>query len=401
MFLRTITLRQFRSHRQLDLSVDPGVNLLIGQNGAGKTNIIEALAMLATGISPRGAETENLVEWGQDGFAIKGDFAYETPGFDPITLEMKYRIGSTRQVRQNERIAVKLRELIGRVPLVSFVPEDLSLVKGEPDLRRRAVNMILSQVDPQYAEALRRYAEAVKSRNAAMRQLADGAIEQEAIEPWNSAVIEHGIYLCRKRNEFLDDFSKRVAPVQQRISDGRETIKLEYKPSFGGPWDGTAATRWRNEMARLEAAEAASGTTLIGPHRDDFIFLMNGRPARAYASEGQKRTAAVAFKLAEIPYIQEKLRQKPICLLDDVLSELDADRAAHLLDELSRTGQCFVTMTGLESWPRGRELPAAVFRVDASGVRLDNDVIPAKAGERDLHNFLEPSLSAGSPLSGG
>jgi DNA replication and repair protein RecF len=310
-----------------------------------------------------------LVEWGQDGFAIKGEFAYEKSGFDPITLEMKYRLGSSRVVRQNERITVKLRELIGRVPLVSFVPEDLSLVKGEPDLRRRAMNMILAQVDPIYSETLRRYTEAVKSRNAALRQLADNAIEKDAVEPWNEAVIENGLVLCKKRSEFLEDFSARVSAVQERISNGQEDVRLEYRPSFVGPWGATAAERWRADMNRLEAAEIASGTTLVGPHRDDILFLMNGRPSRFFASEGQKRTSAVAFKLAEIPYIQEKLAQKPICLLDDVLSELDAERAAHLLDELSRTGQCFVTMTGLESWPRERELPAAVFRVDASGVR--------------------------------
>ena len=147
MYLRSIALRQFRNHRQLELNVEPGVNLFIGANGAGKTNVIEAVAVLATGFSPRGAEPENMVEWNQDGFAVKGEFFYEKEGFDPITLEMKYRVGAMRTIRQNGQIAVKLRDLIGRVPLVSFVPEDLSLVKGEPDLRRKAINMILCQVD--------------------------------------------------------------------------------------------------------------------------------------------------------------------------------------------------------------------------------------------------------------
>lgn len=371
MFLRSITLRQFRNHRLLELGVEPSVNLLIGPNGAGKTNIIEALAVLATGVSPRGAETEAMVEWDQDGFAIKGDFLYEADGADPITLEMKYRLGSTRVIRQNESTVVKLRELIGRVPLVSFVPEDLSMVKGEPELRRRAVNMILSQVDPVYAATLRRYVEAVKARNAALRQLAEGRLDRDALEPWNTVVIESGLYICRKRAEFLDDFSQRVAQVQERISNGRESVRLQYRPSFAGPWDDTATERWRAEIKRCEAQELAIGSTATGPHKDDILFLMDGRAARSFASEGQKRTMAVAFKLAEIPFIQETLAQKPICLLDDVLSELDAERAAHLLDELSRTGQCFVTMTGLESWPRHRDLPAAVFRVDASGVRRE------------------------------
>ncbi|MCG3205150.1 MAG: DNA replication and repair protein RecF [Elusimicrobia bacterium] len=371
MFLRTITLRQFRNHKELQLEVESGVNLLIGSNGAGKTNVIEAIAVLTTGFSPRGAEPETLVEWNQEGFFIKGDFHYEEEGFDPLSLEMKYRLGSVRVVRQNGKIPVKLRDLMGRVPLVSFVPEDLALVKGEPELRRRAMNMILCQVDPMYSAVLRKYSEAVKSRNAALRQLAEGVIGKEALVPWNQAVVEQGLILCRKRAEFLEEFSIRVSKIQERISDHQENVSLEYKPSFIGPWNETAGARWFEEMNRCEAQELAMGSTVMGPHRDDVLFLMNGRAARQFSSEGQKRTTAVAFKLAEIPYVEEKLGQKPICLLDDVLSELDAKRAAHLLEELSRTGQCFVTMTGLESWPRERDLPAAVFRVDSSGVKRE------------------------------
>ncbi len=374
MFLHSIALRQFRSHHELELGVEPGVNLFIGPNGAGKTNVIEAIAVLATGVSPRGADPETMVEWNQEGFAIKGEFAYENSGYDPITLEMKYRIGSTRVIRQNGQITVKLRDLLGRVPLVSFVPEDLSLVKGEPELRRRAVNMILAQVDHIYADTLRMYADAVKARNAALRQLADGLIGRDALTPWDAAVIEHGLVLCQKRSAFLEDFSERVDRVQQRISNSREAVRVEYRPSFVGPYDDSAADRWRAEMARMEPQELATGATMMGPHRDDVLFLLNDRAARLFGSEGQKRTCAVSFKLAEIPYIQEKLGQKPICLLDDVLSELDAERASHLLDELSRTGQCFVTMTGLESWPQGRPMPAAVFNVDANGVTRQEEL---------------------------
>jgi len=155
MFLQTILLRQFRNHRELQLAVDPGVNLFLGPNGAGKTNLIEAVAVLATGLSPRGAEAETMVPWNEEGFGIKGRFAYEDPGLDPITLEMKYRSGSRRVIKQNDKIEIRLKDLLGRVPLVSFVPEDLALVKGEPELRRRAVDMVLVQVDAHYADALR------------------------------------------------------------------------------------------------------------------------------------------------------------------------------------------------------------------------------------------------------
>jgi DNA replication and repair protein RecF len=372
MRVRSLLLRQFRNHSLLELSVGPAVNLFLGMNGAGKTNIIEAIAVLATGLSPRGADTETMVSWGTDGFFIKADFENENLAQEPITLEMKYRVGSTRVIRQNENTPVKLRDLIGRVPLVSFVPEDLSLVKGEPDLRRRAVNMILAQINPRYAEALRRYQDATKARNAALRQCADGQLQTSDLDPWNRTVAEIGLFLCRERSKFINDFSERVNAVQARISADKEQVRIDYAPSFPGPWGEDATERWLAAFKRVEAQELAVGSTVIGPHRDDFHFLLNDRPARHFGSEGQKRTIAVSFKLAEIPFIEEKLGQRPICLLDDVLSELDANRAAHLLDELSKTGQCFVTMTGLESWPQGRELPATVFRVDAAGVHVSH-----------------------------
>jgi DNA replication and repair protein RecF len=369
MQLQSIVLRQFRSHKDLELTVDPGVNLFIGPNGAGKTNLIEAIAVLATGLSPRGAETESMVPWGEEGFALKGRFAHEDSTLDPITLEMKYRSGSRRMIRQNEKIEVRLKDLLGRVPLVSFVPEDLSMVKGEPEVRRRALDMVLVQTDPAYAEALRRYKDALKSRNAALRQLADGRIDHDAVLPWDEAIIDAGLVVCRKRAAFIADFSERVSSIQRRVSNGRETAGIEYKPSVEGPWDEGGAIAWREKLARAQALELATGATSVGPHRDDLLFTLNGRPARHYASEGQKRTCAVSFKLAEIPYVEGRLGQKPICLLDDVLSELDGERAELLLRELSQTGQCFVTMTGLESWPRRCDLPASVFRVDAAGIR--------------------------------
>ncbi len=351
------------------------MNLFLGSNGAGKTNLLEALSVLATGVSPRGAEPETMVQWEAGGFAIAGDFASaalgDGPVQEPIRLEMKYRSGASRVIRENGVTAVRLRDLVGRVPLVSFVPEDLSMVKGEPELRRRALNLVLLQADRLYAETLRQYQDVVKARNAALRQLEEGSLPSGALRPWDEALIELGLQICRSRAEFVQEFSPEVSRVHERVTGGKETSRLEYRPSFGGPWDAQAPGRWHEILARTRPQELAIGSTLTGPHRDDMIFILNDRPARVHASEGQKRTCAVAFKLAELPYIQRKLGQKPICLLDDVLSELDAERAHHLLHELSRTGQCFVTMTGLESWPREFELPASIFRVNENSVRRE------------------------------
>jgi DNA replication and repair protein RecF len=193
----------------------------------------------------------------------------------------------------------------------------------------------------------------------------------DALNSWDESVAKWGVQVCRARHAFIREFSVRVADVHARVAGGAEIMSLEYKPSFAGPWNDEDVERWVNKLRASRPQEMAAGITLTGPQRDDLQFLLNGRPAREFASEGQKRTCAVAFKLAEIPTIQERVGQKPICLLDDVLSELDVHRAEHLLDELSETGQCFVTLTGLESWPAHRDLPASIFNVDKTGVRRD------------------------------
>jgi DNA replication and repair protein RecF len=382
MRLQSLTLRQFRSHRELDLAVEPGVNLIVGSNAAGKTNLIEAVSVLATGQSPRGADNESMIQWGETGFLVRGVFAFDDPALDPLTLEMKVRSGAPRVIRENERTPVKLRDLLGRIPLVSFVPEDLSLVKGEPDLRRQAIDMILMQVDGGYLQMLRRFSEILRSRNAALRQIGSGEAPVDTLDPWDAAFVEAGLAITDRRAAFIREFSPRAARVHERVSGGKEILVLTYKPSLASeraPEDlgEERSLFWRGELRRHRDREIAVGSSLIGPQRDDVLFSLNGRPARAFASEGQKRTCAVAFKLAEIPFVEEKLGQRPICLLDDVLSELDHERAEHLLDELTRTGQCLVTLTGFEAWPRHRPLPAAIYRVDAAGVRRDMSLLPA------------------------
>lgn len=366
MYLSSITLRQFRNHRDTVLDVDPRLNLLVGPNGSGKTNFIEAIAVLTTGLSPRSAHPDSMVEWNKDGFFISGTFARESETDQALKLEMKFLNGQ-RQIRRGDQTLVRLKDLIGMVPLVSFVPEDLAIVKGEPDVRRRSLNLVLMQIDPLYTENLRRYNEALKSRNAAIKQLNEGRLEEDALDPWDEEVLKYGMSLCKTRSEFLGEFSKIFSQIQERVSDGQDRANLTYKPSWVEPWTTGELNRLKNDFRLHRQKDIVIGTTMTGPHRDDMIFFLNGKPMRHFGSEGQMRTSAVAFKLAELEIIRRKKGEDPICLLDDVLSELDERRAHHLLEELVITGQCFVTMTGLESWPRANRPPAVIFQVFPNG----------------------------------
>jgi DNA replication and repair protein RecF len=249
------------------------------------------------------------------------------------------------------------------------------LLKGEPELRRRAMNSVLWQVDGAYAEALRVYQETLKARNAALKRINEGRASVETLSAWDGALVKAGLLICARRAAFVREFTPYFSRVDDRVSGGQNEITIEYHPSIPGPWDENGAERWRAKLVEMRPQEIALGMTLTGPQRDDLAFLMPdrlggpGRPARTAASEGQMRTAAIAFKLAEIPYIEERRHEKPICLLDDVFSELDHDRARHLLNELSQTGQCFVTLTGLESWPSKENPPVSIFTIDEKGVR--------------------------------
>jgi len=231
MILQSLTLRQFRSHRHLKLDVTPGVNLFIGLNGAGKTNLVEAVSVLTTGLSPRGADLESMVSWGESGFSVSGLFRYDIKELDPLALEIRYERGRSRVIKENESSSIRLKDLIGRVPIVSFVPEDLSLVKGEPEIRRRAMNMVLMQVDHSYSEDLRRYNENLKSRNAALKQIQNGELEREGLLPWNQALVERGLRICWKRDQFIREFSKRAMEIYEDVSQSREKIQIRYKPS--------------------------------------------------------------------------------------------------------------------------------------------------------------------------
>jgi len=366
MHLTSITLRQFRNHRDLTLRTGPRLNLLVGPNGSGKTNILEAVAVLTTGFSPRITGSDGFLQWGEKGFYISGVFAPDGGEDQTITLEMKFLDGQ-RHIKRDSQTGMRLKDLIGTVPVVSFFPEDLAVIKGEPELRRRALNLVLMQIDPLYTENLRRYNEALRSRNAALRQLAEGEISEDALEPWDEELIKYALPVCARRSEFLEDFSPVYAQIQERISEGADSAHLEYRPSFPGPWESKDFVRLKENIKNLHQKDIVLGATMAGPHRDDILFYLNQKAARTFGSEGQIRTCALAFKLAELDIIRRVKNEEPICLLDDILSELDGARAECLLSELSRMGQCFVTMTGLESWPKRQINSAVIFHVGPGG----------------------------------
>jgi DNA replication and repair protein RecF len=338
----------------LDLSFSPALNLIVGPNGAGKSNLLEAVAVLAAGESHRDAEIKRCFPWDKDAFALEGDFR----GEEDLLIEARQQRGRPRQVKVNNAPQRRLRDWLGRVPVVSFSPEDLDLVKGEPSGRRKALNTLLFQCLPGYADLWQRYAGIVEERNAALKAAQEGHAGPSSLDPWDLALLREGAAVTLARRDFLAAFEPLVSG-RHAVLCGAERAALVYKPSLLLPAvspqslppeaaEVVAANRRR--LQDLREGEIATGSSLIGPHRDDVELLLDGRPARGFASQGQQRSLAIAFKLAERMVLKDRLGREPICLLDDMLSELDPVRRSGLAPLLADGAQCLVTMTSLKDW---------------------------------------------------
>ena len=354
MRVAELRLLNFRAYPEAQVLLRPGFNLLIGDNGAGKTSLLEALATLALARAPRGGLSTDLVRWGTSEMGVASTtWRGEAEG----RLEMRWRAqppaGRWTRTLRADGAPVTPAAYLGRLRVVSFWPEDLGLVKSGPEPRRRMMDVVLCQLYPEYAEALSRFRRALDQRNSALRAIRQGMAGPSELEPWLEPLVDSGALLMSHRERYL----KEAGPLAQRAATriGEETpLQLRYLPGIRG----SSGDGWRGRLlaALREAAaeEEARGQTVVGPQRDDFEIAYAERPARQYASQGQQRTAVLAIKAAEVSQHLVQGGQSPVVLLDDVLSELDRDHRRGLLEVLGEglgVEQALVTATedsGLE-----------------------------------------------------
>ncbi len=329
-------LSEFRNYASLDFEPEPGLNLLVGPNAQGKSNLLEALAMLATGKSFRAHRESELIRGGAERADIAGD-ARIAAGEIRLRCSIARTPAGTRKSFEVNGGAVGFARFLGRTRVVTFVPADLQLVSGGPALRRSFLNGALAQLSPTYYRDLALYQKVVQQKSALLR----GAIapDRDLLLAYNDELVRPASALIAARRAFVDELAAATAEIYARWRGTRERLGVTYAPNPEGDVGEALAAAVESEVRRR--------TTLVGPHRDDLRLLVDGKPLAAFGSQGQQRTAVLALKVAEYDVMRARTGDAPILLLDDVLSELDAERAGGFLTAVGDFEQAFLTTTEL------------------------------------------------------
>jgi DNA replication and repair protein RecF len=380
MHLTHLSLHNFRNYVRLDLALAPGVTVLLGDNAQGKTNLLEAVFYLATSRSPHAGADRELVNWlaaerEPIPYArLVGRVAHRTDSASfpspagraegghgrELTIEITLTQETDNGARYRKQIRLngvprRAMDLLGHLNVVLFLPDDIALVYGPPGLRRRYLDVTLCQIEPSYCAALARYNEVVTQRNALLRDLGERGGDPGQLTFWDERLVKDGSYLVARRQHAIVLLDELAHQVHGELTDGAEQLRLRYLPSVEPAGTADVQTIAAAFQAQLEAQhrrEVASGVTLVGPHRDEVRFLIDDVDAGVYGSRGQQRTAALALKLAEVELMQRETGEQPVLLLDDILSELDAQRRHFLLNRLNDgLEQALVTATDLHVFP--------------------------------------------------
>src|SRR5258708_1918546 len=337
MHLAHLRLRDFRNYTRLDADFSSGFHLLLGDNAQGKTNILEAIYLIATLRSFRGIGSAQMIRHGQKGYfvgsTIIGTGQHETK---------MYWSHQKRSLGLDGQPVRKLTDYLGVLRTVVFCTEDLQLIKGTARIRRRFMDLLLTQTQPGYLPLLQRYTKALRSRNALLKQ---PILDPAALDSFSTELVSVGNQIIRLRSELMPKISPLARLAYGRVAPENESLLIEYRPSV--------KSDFAVELAQARSRERAFRSTIIGPHRDDLQLLLNDRSAAQFASEGQKRTLAIALKMAQAEHVTATHGSPPVLLIDDIMGELDAKRRSGLLPLLERahraSGQVFMTATE-ERW---------------------------------------------------
>lgn len=339
MIIRSIELSNFRNYGREEFHFHEGTNVLYGDNAQGKTNVLEAIYVGGTTKSHKGSKDLEMIRSGEKEAHLR---YYIEKREKVFKVEVHMRRGGSKGIAIDGLPIRSSSELLGLSNIVFFSPEDLSIIKDGPEERRRFIDMELCQLNKAYLFYLTQYKKILKQRNALLKQIQDNKDLKDTLEIWNSQLVENGKKVISLREIFIEELNEIMQRKHASLTGDREEITISYRPSC-------REREFEEKLFMEEDRDIFSGTTTVGPHRDDMIFLTEDRDLRKYGSQGQKRTAALSLKMAEIEIVEKTIGEKPILLLDDVLSELDRSRQNYLLENIKGI-QTIITCTGLEEF---------------------------------------------------
>jgi DNA replication and repair protein RecF len=344
MYFKTLELSNYRNYDKLNIEFSNGLNIFVGENAQGKTNIVEAVYYLGSLKSHRTPRDREMIKWNCERAYIKSELSKNSGNY---TMEFLINNQDKKSVKINGINYSKMSEILGTANTIIFSPEDLKLVKDGPVLRRKFIDNELIQIRPKYHYALAQYNKVLAQRNNILKTIYKSPSMKTVAEVYGEQLAEYGSYIINVRHDFVRKLSMISKLIHRKITDGREELEIAYKSTSGCYNDIENIKRCLIQHYTQNIDEDVNkGYTLKGPHRDDLSIKINGIDTKAFGSQGQQRTAALSLKLSELDIIKSEVGEYPVLLLDDVLSELDTGRQRYLLDALKNV-QTMLTCTSL------------------------------------------------------
>ena len=363
MIIKSIELKNFRNYEDLNISFDEGTNILYGNNAQGKTNILEAAYMSGTTKSHKGSKDKEMIRFGQSEAHLRTVVVREEKEYQ---IDMHLKQNRSKGIAINKVPIKRASELFGILNIVFFSPEDLNIIKNGPAERRRFLDSELCQLDKIYLSDLTNYNKILGQRNKLLKDMIFRPELADTLSVWNMQLVETGKRIIKRRKIFVEELNEIVHDIHFRISGEKEELFIKYEPNIDDIF-------FEDELNKAKIKDMKLCQTSVGPHRDDLLFSIGDVDIRKFGSQGQQRTSALSLKLSEIELVKKSIKDTPILLLDDVLSELDSNRQNYLLNNICDT-QTIITCTGLDEFVRNRFQINKVFEV-ISGQVFEKSVI--------------------------
>ena len=361
MIIESIELKNYRNYEKLHMDFSSGTNILYGDNAQGKTNVLEAVYVCSTTKSHRRSKDKEIIRFDEEEAHIKLNVRKSNV---PYRIDMHLKKNKPKGIAINKIPIKKASELFGIVNVVFFSPEDLNIIKNGPSERRRFLDLELCQLDKLYVHSLVQYNRVLLQRNKLLKELNFRPEYKETLEVWDVQLLMYGKEIIRCREDFVGKLNGMVRKTHNQISGGREALVLAYEPNV-------LVSQFAEKLCFNREMDIRLGTTTTGPHRDDISFLVDGIDIRKFGSQGQQRTAALSLKLSEIELVKQLVRDYPVLLLDDVLSELDGGRQEQLLAGIKDI-QTMITCTGVEDFINHRFPIDKIYKVMNGKVTIES-----------------------------